>query len=132
MHRTAPILAALAALFAASTAAADDQGYRPGGYGVPDGHLPPPGQCRVWYPDRPPGQQPAPTDCGRAQYEAARHGGRVVYGGVPDGRRWGDDRREPGADRDRRWEREGDAAWVRVCVARDRQGRCVRTEVRRR
>ncbi|SDY54535.1 lysozyme inhibitor LprI family protein [Citreimonas salinaria] len=31
---------------------------------VPAGHLPPPGLCQVWYPDRPPGQQPPPTDCG--------------------------------------------------------------------
>lgn len=30
---------------------------------VPPGHMPPPGQCRIWYPDRPPGQQPAPGDC---------------------------------------------------------------------
>jgi hypothetical protein len=22
---------------------------------IPPGHLPPPGQCRIWYPDRPPG-----------------------------------------------------------------------------
>ena len=25
---------------------------------IPYGHYPPPGECRVWYPDRPPGQQP--------------------------------------------------------------------------
>lgn len=29
---------------------------------VPDGHLPA-GECRVWYPDRPAGQQPPPGDC---------------------------------------------------------------------
>ena len=33
-------------------------------FGVPPGHMPPPGQCRVWYPDRPPGQQPPPSSCG--------------------------------------------------------------------
>ncbi|GGK57222.1 hypothetical protein ACD591_15275 [Rufibacter glacialis] len=31
--------------------------------GVPKGHYPPPGQCRIWYPNRPPGHQPPPTDC---------------------------------------------------------------------
>src|SRR5688572_19312793 len=30
---------------------------------VPPGHLPPHGQCRVWFPDRPPGQQPPPSSC---------------------------------------------------------------------
>lgn len=31
---------------------------------VPPGHLPPPGSCRVWFPDRPPGHQPPPGPCG--------------------------------------------------------------------
>lgn len=30
---------------------------------VPPGHLPPPGECRIWFPDRPPGHQPPPGDC---------------------------------------------------------------------
>lgn len=30
---------------------------------IPAGHLPPPGSCRIWYPDRPAGQQPPPGDC---------------------------------------------------------------------
>lgn len=30
---------------------------------IPTGHLPPPGSCRIWYPDRPPGHQPPPGDC---------------------------------------------------------------------
>lgn len=30
---------------------------------IPAGHMPPPGECRIWYPDRPPGQQPPPGDC---------------------------------------------------------------------
>lgn len=30
---------------------------------IPQGHLPPPGECRIWYPDRPPGQQPPPGKC---------------------------------------------------------------------
>lgn len=32
--------------------------------GIPDGHLPPPGECRIWYPGRPPGHQPPPGRCG--------------------------------------------------------------------
>jgi len=33
--------------------------------GVPPGHLPPPGQCRVWMPGAPPGHQAAPVPCNR-------------------------------------------------------------------
>ena len=94
--------------------------------------MPPPGQCRVWYPGRPPGQQPTPTDCRRAHYDAARNGGQVIYGPQPSNRRWGDDRRDRRGDRDRRAERDGDDGWVRVCVQRDWYGRCLRTELRRR
>lgn len=32
---------------------------------IPPGHLPPPGECRAWFPDRPPGHQPPPGSCGR-------------------------------------------------------------------
>lgn len=48
---------------------------------IPPGHLPPPGECRVWLDDRPPGHQPPPTSCGRAERYAYRYGGHVVYGG---------------------------------------------------
>ncbi len=34
--------------------------------GIPPGHMPPPGSCRIWYPDRPPGHQPPPDPCGGA------------------------------------------------------------------
>ncbi len=30
---------------------------------VPPGHMPPPGECRIWYPGEPPGQQPPPGAC---------------------------------------------------------------------
>src|SRR5215216_1057293 len=42
----------------------DDHGSRPRKLtGVPRGHYPPPGQCRLWYTGRPPGHQPAATRC---------------------------------------------------------------------
>lgn len=31
--------------------------------GIPPGHLPPPGQCRIWVPGRPPGQQRRAGPC---------------------------------------------------------------------
>ena len=30
---------------------------------IPPGHMPPPGECRIWYPGEPPGQQPPPGNC---------------------------------------------------------------------
>jgi hypothetical protein len=43
---------------------------RRGPLGIPEGHLPAPGECRVWYPGRPPGQQPAPSGCAEAEGDA--------------------------------------------------------------
>jgi hypothetical protein len=37
------------------------QGY--GQLNIPKGHYPAPGECRIWYPDRSPGQQPPPGKC---------------------------------------------------------------------
>lgn len=48
--------------------------HRQGHTRIPNGHLPPPGECRVWYPDRPAGQQPPPYQCGQSP-------GRVEPGG---------------------------------------------------
>lgn len=39
---------------------------RPQSLSVPYGHLPAPGQCRIWHPGRSPGQQPAPRSCSGA------------------------------------------------------------------
>jgi hypothetical protein len=36
---------------------------------IPPGHLPPPGQCRIWYPDRPPGHQPPPGSCRQLRHQ---------------------------------------------------------------
>ena len=48
--------------------------HRQGQTRIPNGHLPPPGECRVWYPNRPPGQQPPPYKCGQSP-------GRIEPGG---------------------------------------------------
>lgn len=39
------------------------------GYDVPAGHLPPPGECRIWYPDRPAGHQPPPGSCQKLEWQ---------------------------------------------------------------
>lgn len=41
----------------------DGYGRSQQGYDIPPGHYPPPGSCRVWFPDRPPGHQPPPSSC---------------------------------------------------------------------
>jgi hypothetical protein len=33
------------------------------GFSIPPGHMPPPGKCRIWFPDLPPGRQSPPGDC---------------------------------------------------------------------
>ena len=38
--------------------------------GIPPGHLPPPGQCRVWLPGEPPGHQPKPRSCSNIERTA--------------------------------------------------------------
>ncbi len=81
-----------------------------GPQGVPPGHLPPAGMCRVWYDGQPPGHQPGPTDCATARQEAARTGGRVIYGDSREEDRgdddWGNDDRW--ADRFDRLDLNGD------------------------
>lgn len=53
--------------------------------GVPPGHLPPPGQCRIWIPGRPPGRQASPRACDRIERDAPA-GAMILY-------RPGEDRR---------------------------------------
>jgi len=67
-------------------------------FGIPPGHLPPPGQCRVWMPGEAPGKQKARAhgDCAAVSREVPP-GGWLVY-------RPGDNKkevvvREYGADR---------------------------------
>ena len=48
--------------------------YQQGYTRLPGGHLPPAGECRIWYPGRPAGNQPPPFKCDQAR-------GRVELGG---------------------------------------------------
>jgi hypothetical protein len=70
--------------------------------GIPPGHLPPPGTCRVWYDGTPPGHQPPPTSCQEAERIASRNrDARVIYGSDAYDRdgRWSD-RDDDHRDRD--------------------------------
>ena len=48
--------------------------------GVPKGHYPPPGSCRVWYPNRPPGHQPPPTRCDNLYGLRLEQGAFILHG----------------------------------------------------
>lgn len=71
----------LLAALAAAPAAAQVRVGPPVTRGVPPGHLPPAGACRVWYDNLPAGRQPPPTSCREAERIAARdRRARVIYG----------------------------------------------------
>lgn len=63
-----------------------DDRYRRTRLDIPPGHLPPRGECRLWYYDRPPGHQPAPEQCERLRRYRSDdavvidHEGRIVGG----------------------------------------------------
>lgn len=74
MHRLITLTAACMLLGACAAGYPSPVVVAPGGYyatpvQIPPGHMPPPGECRVWYPDRPPGQQPPPGPCGVLQFQ---------------------------------------------------------------
>jgi hypothetical protein len=46
--------------------------------GIPPGHLPPPGQCRVWLPGAPPGHQAQARGCAHIE-RAAPAGSWIIY-----------------------------------------------------
>src|SRR5947208_16159099 len=55
--------------------------------GVPPGHLPKPGECRVWIPGVPPGRQPRPKSRACAGIEAvAPAGSWIIYRPTADRR----------------------------------------------
>jgi hypothetical protein len=68
--------------------------------GIPPGQLPPANMCRVWYNGRPPGQQPRPTSCNRAEAIASRdRNARVIYGANEYGRYGAYGRNDPNTGR---------------------------------
>lgn len=100
-------------VFALVAATAEAQGRgrnRATSQGIPAGHMPPAGQCRVWYDGVPPGRQPRPTNCDQAERIASRdRNARVIYGdnrsydpyGYEDGQ-YGNGRYENGSERNDR------------------------------
>ena len=46
--------------------------------GIPPGHLPPPGQCKVWMPGQPPGHQAKARSCANIE-KSAPAGSWIVY-----------------------------------------------------
>ena len=47
--------------------------------GVPPGHYPKPGECRIWHSGRPPGQQPKATACANLRGKVPA-GSFILYG----------------------------------------------------
>ena len=80
------------------------QGRGRGNDGVPPGHRPPAGLCRVWIDGVPPGRQPAPTDCATAAANRTRNS-RVIYGDRYDDRYDGHGKYKKSKHDDRRWTR---------------------------
>lgn len=50
----------------------------PGHLGIPRGHYPPPGLCRIWIPGEAPGRQTSPSHCSTLAKEVPA-GGWLVY-----------------------------------------------------
>jgi hypothetical protein len=74
-----------ASLLLLATAPLEAQAWGRGDGGVPPGHRPPAGMCRIWIDGVPPGQQPAPTDCATALRNRPSNG-RVIFGDDAGGR----------------------------------------------
>ena len=103
MRRAIAVVALLS--IAAIPLGAQGRGRGRNGNGVPPGQMPGPGQCRVWYEGRPPGRQPAATNCDEAERIASRNpNARVIYGSDRGGY---DGVYQDGNGRDRRAERRG-------------------------
>jgi hypothetical protein len=75
--RRIELIGALAAVLVAAPLMA--QGKGKGSDGVPPGHRPVPGMCRIWLDGVPPGKQPAPTDCVTAVSRRPANA-RVIFG----------------------------------------------------
>ena len=95
-------LAVFGVLFALAASPLDAQVRGRGAQGIPQGQLPPPGMCRVWYDGVAPGRQPRPTSCNEAERIASRdRNARVIYGDDRYYDPYGNDRYENGRYEDR-------------------------------
>lgn len=74
-----PLPMALLGLLLLSACHATTPNYGRGPAHVPPGHMPPPGQCRIWYPDTPPGHQPPPGPCYKLRHRVPP-GAHLIYG----------------------------------------------------
>lgn len=106
--------------------------------GIPPGHLPRAGECRVWYEGRPPGHQPAPTSCTEARAIAAGDSdARVIYGDRDRDDRKGRDRDDDDDDdrddddRDKRWRDRRDGVLGGILGDRSDRERADRDRVER-
>lgn len=70
------LMGSLAALPAGAQQRESDSGQNSD---IPKSHRPPPGMCRVWLDDVPPGQQPASTDC-KSALRSKPAKARVIFG----------------------------------------------------
>ena len=138
MNRITFVLSLFAALGLAVPIEAQGRGPKQarGGGGVPPGHLPPAGMCRIWIDGTPPGLQPPATSCAEA-YRRVPTNGRVIHGdaaafpGQGKGRwehasrgRSEDCREREDGEYDRRAPRQPRRSGGDICIDRDRDGRC--------
>lgn len=117
----------------ATTADAQGRGRGRDKNGVPPGHQPPAGMCRIWINGVPPGRQPAPTDCETAVRNQPANS-QIVWGEntsrrgrnvTAENRR--DRSRTNDRDRDRRRDYPRDShghEYDASCVDNDRNGWC--------
>ena len=109
--------------------AAQGRGKGKSSQGIPPGHMPPAGLCRIWIDGVPPGRQPAPTDCETAIRNRPANA-RIIYGSRARGGDVYRDRADERYDkkgrvrtRDRDDDRNDDGR-DDSCVDRNGDGRC--------
>ena len=83
--RAAAFAATLSSVLLTLPAApAAGEGYDQAGVNVPPDRLPPPGLCRVWFPERPPDRQPPSASCDALQRNLP-YGALLLDGGPGPG-----------------------------------------------
>ena len=125
IHRA--ILTVAVLVSATATAGAQGRGRGKDKQGVPPGHRPPAGMCRIWINGVPPGRQPAPTDCETAVRNQPANS-QIIWGDntTRRGRNVADDdRRNRERDRSGGYRRDSHGhLYDPSCVDNDRNGWC--------